>query len=140
MFSSNIEEDKDHETIYKCTQYVLTSIVQAIWYFLQDLRSRESIFSKWRLSFQRKKFLTLIFSLYPLWQTSSNNFVRFHQSFDKYGAISEMNSSTPMRFLKTQIFEEKGYSSNGKSIRPFFLVLSTVTNLKDQIIGENKAF
>ena len=64
--------------------------------------------------------------------------LNFASSFDNYGAIFKMDSSTPESLLKTQIFDEKGYSSNVKTIRLFFLVFSSVTNLKVQILGENK--
>ena len=45
-FSRIVEHDKRQETTYEGTQGFLTSIVQAVWSFLWDLRSSEQVFTK----------------------------------------------------------------------------------------------
>ena len=56
IFSRIIEHHKSHGKSCKGLQGFLTSIVQDIWSFLQDLRSREPKFSKLKLPSRKKKF------------------------------------------------------------------------------------
>ena len=59
---------------------------------------------------------------------------------DIYCGSFKINSLGPKRLLKTQIFGAKGKLSSQEMISVFFLVFSTVTNLKGQYVKVQKAF
>ena len=74
------------------------------------------------------------FSYYRVWQTSSNNLLGSTRYYDIQCASYKIISVTPNRLLKTQIFEKKAIFPAKKIFRPFFLVLSSRTDVKEQFI------
>ena len=139
-FSRIIEHDKRQGATYQGRQGLLKSIVQAIWSFLWDLRSREPIFSKKKSIVPKKKILAPFFTYYPPWQTSSSFLLGSTRYFGIYCTRYKIISLTPPSLLKTQFFGEKRQTFHRKFFLAFSLVLSNVTNVRKQLIRSLKVF
>ena len=66
----------------------------------------------------KKKRLPHFYSYYQLWQILSK--LRSTRYVDNYDAGFNIFSLPPKSVLETQLFEKKGYSSNGKKLGQFF--------------------
>ena len=120
IFSRVIEHKKCQWTIYKGPQCFLTSMVQSIWSFSSDLRSREPNYSKLKLSSRRKTDFGPFFSYYALWPTLSILLLGSTRYLGNYGASYKIFSLGPKRLFKTHIFWKKSIFSVKKCICPMF--------------------
>ena len=108
---------------------------------MQDL-SKTWVFNEkrvWKLQTKKEKkqnsppFKNTLWNTVPLNTTVHSN---------KYCAGYKINSLGPKSLLKTLSVEKKqgNLSSEKKIIWPFFLLLSSLTNLKEQILTVRKVF
>ena len=101
---------------------------------------KTQLFEK-RQTFQWKEFLASFFSHYRVWQTSRDNIWGFTRYFDIYCGSYSVNSVTPKKLLKTQLFEKKGNFSSEEKILANFLALSGVWQTSvNTLYGPTKFF
>ena len=117
--SKSIEHDKGQATTFKGPEGTLTSVLQAIWLVLLDLRSPEPNFSKKMLTSLWQKNL-VSFSCYRVWQASGDNLEVSKRYFDNHCGSYKINTVTPKKLFKPQIFEKEGNLSRKRFFRPFF--------------------
>ena len=108
IFSRIIEHKNCQWPKNKGPQCFLTSMVQSFSSFFWDLRNREPIFSKLKLSSRRKNNLAHFFSYYPPLQTLTILFLGSTKYLGNYDASYKIFSLAPKRLFKTQIFLKKG--------------------------------
>ena len=88
-----------------------------------------------------KKFLACFFSHSRVWQTSRDNIWGFTRCFDIYCGSYSVNSVTPKKLLKTQLFEKKGKFSSEEKILANFLAHSGVWQTSvNTLYGPTKFF
>ena len=88
-----------------------------------------------------EKFLAIFLAHSRVWQSSVNTLYGSTKYFDNRCGRYRINSVTPTRLLKTQIFERKGKLSSEKMfLARFFLAFSSVTDLRDQFLNIHKLF
>ena len=76
-----------------------------------------------------KKFLACFFAHSRAWQTSVNSIWGSTRCFDIYCGSYSVNTVTPKKLLKTQLFEKKANFPVKKRFSPFFGAFWSVTNL-----------
>ena len=81
---------------------------------------KTQIFEKKGKLSSEKKFMACFFSHSRVWQTSGDNMWGSTRFPDIYCGSYSVNSVTPEKLLKTQIFENKGKLSSEKSFWPVF--------------------
>ena len=95
--------------------------------------------SKTRLSSGDKRFLPTCSRPIERDKPRRENLSGSKRFFDNYCGSNRINSLEPKMLLKTQTSEKSNLPSE-KIYRPFFLVLSGMTNLREQLIRTHKAF
>ena len=140
IFSRVIEHKKCQWTIYKGPQCFLTSMVQSIRSFSWDLRSREPIYSKLKLSSRRKRDFGPFFPYYQLRQTLSFLLLGSTKCLDNHGASYKINSSGPKRLLKTLIFWKKAISSVKRCTCPIVFRIVECDKPQETIYNGQKDF
>ena len=105
-------------------------------------RSMEAISEKKKRLISRWKTISVnFFSNYRVWQTSGNILLGSTRYHGYRSASYKINSVTPNRLLKTQIFEKKRLFLRRKSFfGPSFLVLSSRTDVRQQFIRVHNVF
>ena len=88
-----------------------------------------------------KKFLACFLSHSRVWQTSGDNIRVSTRFFDFYCGSYSVNSVTPKKLLKTQLFEKKGKFSSEEKILANFLAHSGVWQTSvNTLYGPTKFF
>ena len=136
-----VECDKSQETICKGLKGILSSFEEFIKSFVQHIRAcwKHKFLNK-RQPFQWKKICRLVFSYYRVWQTSRDKIEGSKRCSKFYCGRYRINSVTPKSLLKTLIFQEKAITPVKIFYGLFFLALSGVTNLTQQIERVQKVF
>ena len=88
----------------------------------------------------KKTFLANSYWSYPLWQTS-RKFLLGSTSYSGITGVSyKIVSLTPKSLLKTKFFKKRQPFQKWEDFGLFFLVLSNMTNLREQLIRLHKVF
>ena len=106
---------------------------------LGSRRPIDEVFKKGHLA--RAKILAFFISYYRAWQTSGSILSGCTRSSGNHSASKSIISVTPKRLLETQFFERKRQSFHWeKHLGVIFLVLSNMTNVREQLLRAHKLF
>ena len=108
--SQFIEHDRCQKTIYNGPTSSLTSFVHAIRSFLQDLRSREPIFSKKVYLTSNKKVLPSFNRIIECDKPQGKLYTSPHISSDNYCQSNKIISLGTTKLSKTQFFGKRRQS------------------------------
>ena len=116
-----------------CGSYRINSVTPKKLLKTQIFEKRQTL--KW------KEFLACFISHYRVWQTSRDNIWWSTRYYDVYCGSYSVNSVTPKKLLKKQLFEKKGKSSSEEKFLSNFLAHSGVWQTSvNTLYGSTKFF
>ena len=138
--SEIIECDKPQETIYKSQKDFLTSNVQVIRVFLGPERLLKTQILKKNGSFPVNKCICPIFSQIVECDNLQEMIYKGWKDILTVTVVVKRSFLGPERLLKTQVFEKGAILPMEKFLCQAFVVLSTLTNLREQLKKVRKVF